>query len=77
MQEQDQPHILATTNWKAIRSTEYQIAILPWGATEAHNYHLPYGTDIILAEKTRRGSSKNLLMQKEPRPSCCQPFLLG
>jgi creatinine amidohydrolase len=21
------------------------LAILPWGATEAHNYHLPYGTD--------------------------------
>ena len=21
------------------------MAILPWGATEAHNYHLPYGTD--------------------------------
>jgi creatinine amidohydrolase len=20
---------------------------LPWGATEAHNYHLPYGTDVI------------------------------
>ncbi|MDH5602462.1 MAG: creatininase family protein, partial [Cyclobacteriaceae bacterium] len=24
--------------------------ILPWGATEAHNYHLPYGTDCIEAE---------------------------
>jgi creatinine amidohydrolase len=24
---------------------EYDVAVLPWGATEAHNYHLPYGTD--------------------------------
>ncbi len=23
------------------------MAVLPWGATEAHNYHLPYGTDVI------------------------------
>jgi creatinine amidohydrolase len=24
--------------------------VLPWGATEAHNYHLPYGTDTIETE---------------------------
>ena len=23
------------------------MAVLPWGATEAHNFHLPYGTDVI------------------------------
>ena len=33
------------------RSTPYQVAVLPWGATEAHNYHLPYGTDNIQAEQ--------------------------
>ncbi len=27
----------------------YELAVLPWGATEAHNYHLPYGTDNIEA----------------------------
>ena len=26
----------------------YSIAILPWGAVEPHNYHLPYLTDCIL-----------------------------
>ena len=41
------PYILAETNWKAVRDTAYEVAILPWGATEAHNYHLPYGTDVI------------------------------
>lgn len=25
--------------------------MLPWGATEAHNYHLPYGTDTIQASR--------------------------
>jgi creatinine amidohydrolase len=39
------PYILAETTWKAVRETAYEVAVLPWGATEAHNYHLPYGTD--------------------------------
>ncbi|HUF28904.1 MAG TPA: creatininase family protein [Gemmatimonadaceae bacterium] len=41
------PYILAETNWKAVSMTAYDVAVLPWGATEAHNYHLPYGTDNI------------------------------
>jgi creatinine amidohydrolase len=41
------PYVLAESNWRAIDDTDYQIAILPWGATEAHNYHLPYSTDVI------------------------------
>src|SRR4051812_12471447 len=41
------PYILAETTWKSVRDTAYEVAVLPWGATEAHNYHLPYGTDTI------------------------------
>ena len=41
------PFILAETNWDNLRETRYELAILPWGATEAHNYHLPYSADII------------------------------
>lgn len=41
------PYLLAETNWKTVRDTDYQLAVLPWGATEAHNYHLPYTTDCI------------------------------
>ena len=39
------PYVLAETNWLSVKNTKYQVAILPWGATEAHNYHLPYSTD--------------------------------
>lgn len=39
------PFILEETNWKAVKATTYDVAILAWGATEAHNYHMPYGTD--------------------------------
>jgi creatinine amidohydrolase len=41
------PYILSENHWKAVQETKYELAILPWGACEAHNYHLPYGTDII------------------------------
>ena len=44
------PYILAETTWKTIDATPYTVAILPWGATEAHNHHLPYATDNIQAE---------------------------
>src|SRR5690554_4503487 len=41
------PYILEETNWKQIKNQKYEVAILPWGATEPHNYHLPYGTDSL------------------------------
>ena len=44
------PYLLCETNWKTVKKTDYKVAILPWGATEAHNYHLPYGTDNIQSE---------------------------
>lgn len=43
-------YVLSETNWKTVRETEYEVAILPWGATEAHNLHLPFGTDTLQAE---------------------------
>lgn len=45
------PFILAETNWKTIKEQKIELAVLPWGATEAHNYHLPFSTDNILVEK--------------------------
>lgn len=44
------PYLLAESNWKDLRKANIELAILPWGATEAHNYHLPYGTDNFEAE---------------------------
>lgn len=57
------PYILAETNWKHIKDEKFQVVILPWGATEAHNYHLPYGTDVIqcdyiAAESARKAWEK-------------------
>jgi creatinine amidohydrolase len=41
------PYILEQSNWKQIKDSHYELAVLPWGATEPHNYHLPYGTDSL------------------------------
>ncbi|MCT4587116.1 MAG: creatininase family protein [Carboxylicivirga sp.] len=36
---------LKQLNLQDINKQQFDLAILPWGATEAHNLHLPYGTD--------------------------------
>lgn len=45
------PFILEETNWKQVKSEKFEVAVLPWGATEPHNYHLPYGTDSLETAK--------------------------
>jgi len=48
--KKSRPYILAEANYKSIKNQQFDLAILPWGATEAHNFHLPYGTDVIEAD---------------------------
>ncbi len=52
------PYILAENNWKFIKDFNYEVAILPWGATEAHNYHLPYNTDVAQCDYVAAGAAK-------------------
>ncbi|MEN8125882.1 MAG: creatininase family protein [Bacteroidota bacterium] len=52
------PYILAETNWNALKDDKFELAILPWGATEAHNYHLPYATDNYEANLFAEESAK-------------------
>jgi creatinine amidohydrolase len=42
-----QPYLLREATWKTVQDIAYEVAILPWGATEAHNDHLPYSTDVV------------------------------
>lgn len=44
------PYILAEAHWSDLQHTRFETAVMTWGATEAHNYHLPYGTDNYQAE---------------------------
>ncbi len=45
------PLILASSTYRQLRDARFDVAVLPWGATEAHNFHLPYGTDIIESDR--------------------------
>jgi creatinine amidohydrolase len=47
----EQPIILSRAHYRDLRNASYDLAVLPWGATEAHNLHLPYGTDVIESER--------------------------
>jgi creatinine amidohydrolase len=52
------PWVLAESDYGFIRSAKIEVAVLPLGATEPHNLHLPYGTDVfegtILGEEVCR-----------------------
>jgi len=52
------PYILEETNWKQIKNQKYEVAVLPWGATEPHNYHLPYGTDSLETARIAADAAK-------------------
>ncbi|SMG13854.1 creatinine amidohydrolase [Arenibacter troitsensis] len=58
MSNKIKPYVLAENNWKSVKEIKYTVAVLPWGATEAHNYHLPYATDNILSENAAIESAK-------------------
>lgn len=42
------PIDLLAENYGRVKEYDYEYAVLPWGATEPHNYHLPYMTDCYL-----------------------------
>jgi len=41
------PWKLAETSYSVTKEQRYEVAVLPLGATEPHNLHLPYGIDIF------------------------------
>lgn len=51
-------YVLAEANHRQLSESPPKIAILPWGATESHNWHLPYGTDVLEATLVAEGAAK-------------------
>lgn len=60
------PYVLAETTWRAVSNTRFDVAVLPWGATEAHNYHLPYATDVIQCDHVAAESAR-IAWEREAR----------
>ena len=46
--------VLAEQTHQFIRSQKWEVAVLPFGATEPHNFHMPYGTDNFQVEELGR-----------------------
>ena len=53
---------LSVSCYGKTKDLDYDLVILPWGATEPHNLHLPYLTDCILSQSMRQnGLKKNMV----------------
>src|SRR5690348_13922060 len=61
------PYVLWEANFKQLQDYKPNVAILPWGATEAHNYHLPHATDVIEATEIAVRSAK-IAFEREAKP---------
>src|SRR4051794_33245614 len=46
--------VLAEQTHAFVREQGWQAAVLPFGATEPHNLHMPYGTDTFQVEELAR-----------------------
>jgi creatinine amidohydrolase len=46
--------VLAEQNHQFIASKKWDVVVLPFGATEPHNVHMPYATDIYQVEQVGR-----------------------
>ena len=51
MEEKMNANDLTTVAYGKVKGKKYELALLPWGATEPHNYHLPYLTDALIAKR--------------------------
>ena len=69
-QKSPRPWVLTENHYGYVKAHETRVAIIPLGATEPHNLHLPYGTDVfeatiigeqICEEAFRRGAKVTLL----------------
>src|SRR5919109_1576825 len=52
----NRPHewILGEQSHAFVREQSWEVAVLPFGATEPHNLHMPYGTDTFQVEAIAR-----------------------
>ena len=67
---------LSSCCYGGIKDRIFDFAVLPWGATEPHNYHLPYSTDVLLSHVLSL-ESVALAGEKGARGMVLPPVWLG
>ncbi len=67
---------LTQVNYRQLLDYGPNVAVLPWGATEAHNYHLPHGTDMMQAHQIALESARKSL-EFDAKPIVLPPIPFG
>lgn len=68
---------LISTSHGQVRGQKYDVILLPWGATEPHNLHLPYLTDCILSHDVAVDVANNVFNQYGVRCMVLPPVNMG
>lgn len=68
---------LLKETYGVVKELHYDFAVLPWGATEPHNNHLPYLTDCYMAYAVAVDSVGKTLEQSGIRGMVLPPIPLG
>ncbi len=68
---------LSVSCYGAVRELTYDLAILPWGATEPHNLHLPYLTDCILSHDVAVVAAERAWEERQVRCMVLPPVNMG
>jgi creatinine amidohydrolase len=68
---------LSVSCYGSVKDLSYDVAILPWGATEPHNYHLPYLTDCILSHRTSVDAAEKVFRESGVRCMVLPPVTYG
>lgn len=68
---------LTTAVYNDTKEQVYDYAVLPWGATEPHNYHLPYLTDCYLAYSISLDAVQKAYNKEKVKGMVLPPITLG
>lgn len=68
---------LAVSCYGDVKNISYDLVVLPWGATEPHNQHLPYLTDCILSHDIAVDAARLALELHQTRCMVLPPVFMG
>lgn len=71
------PVDLSSCTYGEVLDHHYDLAILPWGATEPHNRHLPYLTDSILSHDVAVEAAQLALERYDVHAMVLPPVAMG
>ena len=75
--DMNSPTDLSRLAYGDVRDVQFEVAVLPWGATEPHNLHLPYLTDSILAHDVACDAAEMAFERFGTRAMVLPPMPLG